>query len=181
VSPLRAPKRVHVPTLIHPPIICYILDIHREKPKERKIRNISYHQELLSYNVYHIYAIITYIVYDQLISSSYFETTKKLNMMAAKHQRIHHVHDVKAPHGPLVPQNIAKSYDKGIPHLTFLVMHSKPPKRRRSYCYRFMCWTLSILLILIIVIAITIVILYLVFRPKLPKYSVDQLHLVHKA
>ena len=98
-------------------------------------------------------------------------------MMAAEHQRIHPVHDVEAQHRPLVPQNIAKSDDKGIPHRTFPVMHSKPPKRRRSCCCRFMCWTLSILLILIIVIAITIVILYLVFRPKLPKYSVDQLRI----
>ena len=101
--------------------------------------------------------------------------------MAAEHQRIHPVHDVEAQHRPLVPQNIAKSDDKGIPHRTFPVMHSKPPKRRRSCCCRFMCWTLSILLILIIAIAITIGILYLVFRPKLPKYSVDQLQLVHKA
>ncbi|KHN24686.1 NDR1/HIN1-like protein 6 [Glycine soja] len=98
-------------------------------------------------------------------------------MMAAEHQRIHPVHDVEAQHRPLVPQNIAKSDDKGIPHRTFPVMHSKPPKRRRSCCCRFMCWTLSILLILIIAIAITIGILYLVFRPKLPKYSVDQLRI----
>ena len=71
---------------------------------------------------------MTYIVYDKLISSSYFETTKKLNIMAAEHQRIHPAHDVEAPHRPLVPQNIAKYDDKGIHHRTFLVMHSKPPK-----------------------------------------------------
>jgi len=87
---------------------------------------------------------MTYIVYDKLISSSYFETTKKLNMMVAEHQRIHPICDVEAPHRALVPQNIAKLDDKGIHHHIFPVMHSKPPKRKRSYCYRFMCWTLSI-------------------------------------
>ncbi|KAG4915253.1 NDR1/HIN1-like protein 6 [Glycine max] len=97
--------------------------------------------------------------------------------MAAEHQRIHLVHDVEAPHRPLVPQNITKSNDKGIPHRTFPMMHSKPPKRRRSYYCKFMCWTLSILLILIIAIAMTIGILNLVFRPKLSKYSADQLRI----
>ncbi|KAL5170638.1 NDR1/HIN1-like protein 6 [Glycine soja] len=74
--------------------------------------------------------------------------TKRL-LDLQEHQRIHPVHDVEAQHRPLVPQNIAKSDDKGIPHRTFPVMHSKPPKRRRSCC----C------------------------RPKLPKYSVDQLRI----
>ncbi|TKY47312.1 YLS9 protein [Spatholobus suberectus] len=91
------------------------------------------------------------------------------------HQRIHPAHDVEAPHRPLVPGNIAKS-DRGPPRRTFPVIHSKPPKKR-SCCCRFLCWTFSMLLILIIAIAITIGILYLVFRPKLPKYSVDQLRI----
>ncbi|KAL2333117.1 hypothetical protein Fmac_014330 [Flemingia macrophylla] len=95
------------------------------------------------------------------------------------HQRIHPVHDVEAPHRPLVPENTAKS-DKGSTHLprrTFPVMHSKPPKKTRSCCCRFLCWALSTLLILIVAIAITLGILYLVFRPKLPKYSVDHLRI----
>ncbi|KAK7387327.1 hypothetical protein VNO78_28047 [Psophocarpus tetragonolobus] len=95
--------------------------------------------------------------------------------MMTEHQRIHPVHDVEAPHRPLVPGNYDKS-DRGLPKRTFPVMHSKPPKKR-SCCCRFMCWTFSILLILIIAIAITIGILYLVFRPKLPKYSVDNLRI----
>ncbi|XP_027336678.1 NDR1/HIN1-like protein 6 [Abrus precatorius] len=95
----------------------------------------------------------------------------------ADHQRIHPVHDVEAPHRPLVPGNVAKSdkgYDPPLPQRVFPVTHSKPPKKR-SCCCRFLCWTLSMLLILIIALAITIGILFLVFRPKLPKYSVDQL------
>ncbi|KAK7305593.1 hypothetical protein VNO77_43499 [Canavalia gladiata] len=94
------------------------------------------------------------------------------------HQRIHPVHDVEAPHRPLVPSNIGKS-DKDVqplPQRTIPVMHSKPPKKRNCCC-RVLCWTLSILVILIIALAITIGILFLVFRPKLPKYSVDQLRI----
>lgn len=107
----------------------------------------------------------------------------------ADHQRIHPVHDVEAPHrasSPLVPENTAKS-DKGdpmengyhhppLPQRTIPVMYSKPPKKR-SCCCKFICWFFSILLILIIAIAITVGVLYLVFRPKLPKYSVDELRI----
>jgi len=96
--------------------------------------------------------------------------------MMAEHQRIHPIHDVEAPHRPLVPGNSAKS-DRVFPKRTFPVMHSKPPKRRRSCCCRFLCWTLSILLILMVAIGITVGIMYLVFRPKLPNYSVDQLRI----
>ncbi|KAK7301990.1 hypothetical protein RJT34_12867 [Clitoria ternatea] len=96
----------------------------------------------------------------------------------ADHQRVHPVHhDVEAPHRPLVQGNIAKSDHPPLPQRTFPVMHSKPPKRRSSCCCRFMCWTFSILVILIVAIAITIGVLYLVFRPKLPKYSVDHLRI----
>ncbi|XP_061360336.1 NDR1/HIN1-like protein 6 [Gastrolobium bilobum] len=99
------------------------------------------------------------------------------------HQRIYPVHDVEAPQrptAPLVPSNASKS-DMGdpmvhppLPQRTIPVMHSKPPKKR-SCCCKFLCWTFSILLILIIAIAITVGALYLAFRPKLPKYSVDKL------
>ncbi|KAK7385644.1 hypothetical protein VNO78_31398 [Psophocarpus tetragonolobus] len=106
-------------------------------------------------------------------------------------QKIHPVHDVEAPNqpsAPLVPRNMSKS-DAGDPERalqqqqqqqqapqgTIPVKHSKPPKKRRSCCCRFFCWLISILLILIVAIAITVGILYLVFRPKIPKYSVDEL------
>ncbi|XP_027333281.1 NDR1/HIN1-like protein 6 [Abrus precatorius] len=103
-------------------------------------------------------------------------------------QKIHPVHDVEAPNhpsAPLVPRTMSKS-DAGDPanvehhpsqtqQQALPVMHSKPPKKRRSCCCRFLCWMVSILLILIVAIGITIGILFLVFRPKLPKYSVDEL------
>ncbi|KAK7300594.1 hypothetical protein RJT34_11442 [Clitoria ternatea] len=107
-------------------------------------------------------------------------------------QKIHPVHDVEAPNhpsAPLVPRSVSKS-DAGDPEnvqqqqqqqhppqrTTLPTMKPQPPKRkRRSCCCRFFCWLISILLILIIAIGITVGILFLVFRPKLPKYSVDEL------
>ena len=103
----------------------------------------------------------------------------------ADQQKIHPVPDVEAPPqtsptAPLVPQGTSKS-DTGNPieeypplHRTLPVMHSKPPKKR-SCCCRCLCWTLSLLLLLIVILGITVGILFLVFRPKLPKYSIDRL------
>lgn len=53
----------------------------------------------------------------------------------------------------------------------------KQPEKRSSSCSycRCMCWALSILLLVLIIIGATAGILYLVFRPKLPSYSVDSL------
>ncbi|CAL5362740.1 unnamed protein product [Camellia sinensis] len=57
-------------------------------------------------------------------------------------------------------------------------IHSNnPPKKPRSSCCccKCLCWTISLLVLLLIVVGITCGILYLVFRPKLPNYSVDSL------
>lgn len=107
----------------------------------------------------------------------------------ADHQRIYPANDVEAqtkPTVPLVTRNMAKSdrgspwqhaYSPPVPKRHFPVRHSMPPKKRRSCCCRFLCWIFCILLILIIAISITIGVLYLAFRPKLPKYSVDRLRI----
>ncbi|KAE9594451.1 hypothetical protein Lal_00001174 [Lupinus albus] len=104
-------------------------------------------------------------------------------------QRIHPMHDVEAPSqrdsSPLVPSNIAKSDNDNYhhplpppPQRTIPMMHSKPPKKkRRSCCCKFFCCIFSTLFILIVAIAITAGTLYLVFKPKLPKYSVDELRI----
>lgn len=93
-------------------------------------------------------------------------------------QRIHPVHDVEAqtnPAAPLVPTNTAKS-ERGDPQYGY-----PPPlpqrKKKRSCCCRLFCCALSTVLILILAIAITGGSLYLVFKPKLPKYSVDKLRI----
>jgi hypothetical protein len=99
------------------------------------------------------------------------------------HQRIHPVvHDVEAPHtptAPLVPQGAPKS-DKEEQYpthqRTIPVKHSRPPKRR-SCCCKFFCWTISLLLLLVLIIAVVVGILFLVFQPKLPKFSVDKLQI----
>ncbi|KAL5073320.1 hypothetical protein RYX36_012304, partial [Vicia faba] len=67
--------------------------------------------------------------------------------------------------------------DPPIPKRHFPVRHSQPPKKKRSCCCRFLCCTFTILLVLIIAISITIGTLYLVFRTKLTKYSVDRLRI----
>ncbi|KAF7816277.1 NDR1/HIN1-like protein 6 [Senna tora] len=106
--------------------------------------------------------------------------------MGDHHQKIYPDHDVEAPPpphtptAPLFPRNTSKSDDKAEPVPPPAVVVAPPqqhPKRKRprSCCCKFLCWTISILLILIVAIGITIGILYLVFRPKLPKYSVDGL------
>ncbi|KAJ4705693.1 Late embryogenesis abundant protein [Melia azedarach] len=109
-------------------------------------------------------------------------------------QKIHPVHqDVESPPlphtptAPLVPPGASKS-DKGDPAASSLegyppfrrtipVTHSRPPKKKRSRLCKCFCWTISLILILIIVIAIVAGILYLVFRPKLPKFSVDKMQI----
>ncbi|KAA8533378.1 hypothetical protein F0562_033089 [Nyssa sinensis] len=103
------------------------------------------------------------------------------------HQKIHPVvTDMEAlPTLPLVPHRTSNS-EKGDPvqqqrypptlRRTIPVIHSKPPqKRSSSCCFKCMCWTVSLLLLLFIIIGITGGILYLVFQPKLPKYSIDNL------
>ncbi|KAL5574358.1 hypothetical protein UlMin_023955 [Ulmus minor] len=105
----------------------------------------------------------------------------------ADHQRIHPANDVEAPltpDVPLVPQGALKS-DRGDPantppyppfQRTIPVTHSKPPKRR-SCLRKCLCWTVFLIILQIILVAIAGGILYLVFRPKLPKYSVDKLQI----
>ncbi|XP_004490745.1 NDR1/HIN1-like protein 6 [Cicer arietinum] len=100
-------------------------------------------------------------------------------------QKIHPLHDVESqeqqnPSAPLVARNTSKSDEQQQNHLppfpsTQQNIPSKPAKKRKSCCCRLFCWIFSILIILIIAIGITIGILFLAFRPKIPKYSVDEL------
>ncbi|EXC20583.1 hypothetical protein L484_027138 [Morus notabilis] len=102
----------------------------------------------------------------------------------ADNQRIHPSQD---PEAPLVPKGASNS-EKGDQasasasappyppfQRTIPLTQSNPPKKRRSCLCKCLCWTFLVILILIIVIAATVGILYLVFRPKLPKYSIDDL------
>ncbi|KAL4334950.1 hypothetical protein GQ457_07G020070 [Hibiscus cannabinus] len=109
----------------------------------------------------------------------------------ADQQRIHPVPDIESPPhasptAPLVPVGSTKSdhaypVDVHQPNISHghgtvpVINRPKPPKRRRSCWCRCLCWTLSILLLLIVIIGIIVGILFLVFRPKLPDYSIDGL------
>ncbi|KAK6243900.1 hypothetical protein QUC31_010309 [Theobroma cacao] len=98
-------------------------------------------------------------------------------------QKIHPVVDVEAPAPtvPLVPPGSATS-EKGspvqhrLPQRTIPVIHKRPPKKR-SCCCKCICWTISLIVLLLIVLGATVGILYLAFRPKLPKYSIDSLRI----
>lgn len=92
------------------------------------------------------------------------------------------------PSAPLIPHGSRQS-EKGDPAVlsqprpqspplqrTIPVSYLKPPKKR-SCCCRCLCWTVSILLLLVVAVAATAGILFLVFRPKLPKYSIDGLRI----
>ncbi|POO03352.1 Late embryogenesis abundant protein [Trema orientale] len=104
----------------------------------------------------------------------------------ADHQKVHPAQDVEAPptpEVPLVPQGASKS-DRGDPaqavpyppfRRTIPVMHSKPPKKRRSCLCRCLCCIVLLIVLQIVVVAIAGGVMYLVFRPKLPKFSVDKL------
>nr|GLL21150.1 protein YLS9-like [Ipomoea trifida] len=93
------------------------------------------------------------------------------------HQRIRIHPEVEAPPPPptrpLVPRGSFRS-EKGDPS----TQPWQPQKgRRRSCCCKFMCWTVSVIVVLFIIIAACAGILYLVFQPKIPKYSVDNLRI----
>uniref|UniRef100_A0A5B6Z9C7 Late embryogenesis abundant protein LEA-2 subgroup domain-containing protein n=1 Tax=Davidia involucrata TaxID=16924 RepID=A0A5B6Z9C7_DAVIN len=109
--------------------------------------------------------------------------------MATDHQKIHPVHDTEAPQtptAPLFPRNSSKSDRGGHPAVveqhppfrrTIPVAYSDPPKKRSSCCRKCLCWTTCLILLQIIVIGIMAAIIFLVFRPKLPKYSIDGLRI----
>ncbi|KAG4150773.1 hypothetical protein ERO13_D04G024800v2 [Gossypium hirsutum] len=104
--------------------------------------------------------------------------------MTDHQQRIHPVVDVEAPapSTPLVPHGSATS-EKGSPiqqrplQRTIPVRPPPPPPRKRSCCCKCICWTVSLIVVLLIILGATIGILYLVFRPQLPKYSIDSLRI----
>lgn len=98
----------------------------------------------------------------------------------ADHQRVHpannDVETPQTPSAPLFPGGAVKSDQPPPPH------HRLPkPKRRRSCLPRCLCWTILLLILVIVAVAASAGILYLVFRPKLPDYSVDGLRITELA
>ncbi|CAK8572188.1 unnamed protein product [Lathyrus sativus] len=98
-------------------------------------------------------------------------------------QRIHPM-DVEArphPRMHLVPPGSSRS-EKGIPvpspllhqHAMRAINSSQP--KRSCFC-RCICCTLTLLFLLLIILAASVGALYLIFKPKLPNYSVDSLRI----
>ncbi|KAL2325345.1 hypothetical protein Fmac_024403 [Flemingia macrophylla] len=84
-----------------------------------------------------------------------------------------------APNNPIGTSRLLK-IEKGIP-LRFTpsstkTCHSRsniPYTTKRKLLRKCICWTISLLVQLLIIIVASVGILYLVFKPKLPDYSVD--------
>lgn len=101
----------------------------------------------------------------------------------ADNQRIHPVQDLERqqvnPTVPLVPRGTSKS-DKPeeypAPGGTTPVRQSRPPKRRSCWC-RCLCWTFGLLLLLILILGLVVLALYLIFQPKIPKFSIDSMRI----
>ncbi|RWR90377.1 protein YLS9-like protein [Cinnamomum micranthum f. kanehirae] len=112
---------------------------------------------------------------DQLIHQS------SSNRGLGDHQRIHPL-DVEASSSsaPIEPSSSFRS-EKGEPAIeqiapsdSEVVGHSDPPRRKKKWC-RCICWTSIILLILIILIGTIVGILFLVYKPKIPRYSIENI------
>ncbi|KAH6809346.1 Late embryogenesis abundant hydroxyproline-rich glycoprotein family [Perilla frutescens var. frutescens] len=80
-------------------------------------------------------------------------------------QKVHP--DVEAPR----PQPSSFPLEKGGPPIATM----PPPQKQRRCCTKCLCWTLGLLVLLLLIVGATAAIIYLVFQPKLPKYSVDNL------
>lgn len=95
------------------------------------------------------------------------------------------------PTTPLVPNNSSKFSEKNhavqpnnnVPpppppvRRTIPIIPARPPHKKRTSCCKCMCWIISLLLLLLFLLGATTGILYLIFRPKLPKYFVDSLQI----
>lgn len=98
-------------------------------------------------------------------------------------QRIHPMNVETKPHPrtPLVPPGSSRS--EKVIHVPppLLHQHAMPAinssKPKRSCFCKCICWTISLLFLLLIIIAATAGALYLIFKPKLPDYSVDTLRI----
>ncbi|KAL6183385.1 hypothetical protein ACLB2K_044796 [Fragaria x ananassa] len=98
----------------------------------------------------------------------------------ADHQKIHPAVDLEAPPTPTAPPMVPHGHrpSSTIPQeMNEKCPEPKQPEKRSSSstCCRCICWALSILLLVLIIIGATAGILYLIFRPKLPSYSVNSL------
>ncbi|KAJ3689254.1 hypothetical protein LUZ61_018418 [Rhynchospora tenuis] len=100
------------------------------------------------------------------------------------HQRVYPVGPLPAS-APVAPDNFSSNSKKDpkidkLPLFTAPTSSPPPPahintRRKRSRLCKCLCWTLLTIIILIVIIAAIVGILYLVFRPKIPHYSVDYL------
>ncbi|KDP45825.1 hypothetical protein JCGZ_17432 [Jatropha curcas] len=75
------------------------------------------------------------------------------------------------PLRPLPPPPLCNNND--IP----ATIYPEPQKTRKSCCCKCICWTIGIIFFVLILIGAIAGILYLIFQPKIPKYSVYSLRI----
>lgn len=93
--------------------------------------------------------------------------------LADHHQRIHPVTDVEPP-----PPRSAPLLNRPSPLPGKDGQHQiLPPKNRRSCLCRCLCCTFCVILLLLIIVGAVVGILYLVFKPKIPTFSIDSLNI----
>ncbi|PIA48737.1 hypothetical protein AQUCO_01400951v1 [Aquilegia coerulea] len=62
------------------------------------------------------------------------------------------------------------------PHL--LPKHNKQQPASRNRCCCCFCWLISLIILLLVLVAISVGIFFIIYRPKSPKYSVDNLSII---
>lgn len=99
----------------------------------------------------------------------------------ASHQRIHPLDVEASTSAPSVLSNSFRSEKvEPVEHIAppadreTTGEEDEPPRRRRWWC-RCICWTSIIVLVLVFLLGITVGILFLVFQPKIPKYTVNNI------
>ncbi|CAI9107814.1 OLC1v1007275C1 [Oldenlandia corymbosa var. corymbosa] len=115
--------------------------------------------------------------------------------MADQHTKIHPLKDKTEnpqPTRPLVPKGSSfKSDNQGQPSSAMpsnVHVQNNPPsfpfmdlrrasKPKRSCWCRCICWTISLLILLLIILGFIVAVIYIVFQPKIPNYSVDNLRI----
>ncbi|XP_054814700.1 NDR1/HIN1-like protein 6 [Prosopis cineraria] len=80
------------------------------------------------------------------------------------------------PKTPLIPPSFPRS-EKGSHVQNHHPPLLAPPKRGTSCFCKCICWALSLVFLLLIVLGATLGALYLIFKPKLPNYSVESLRI----
>ncbi|KAI3418243.1 uncharacterized protein J3R85_013834 [Psidium guajava] len=95
----------------------------------------------------------------------------------ADQQKIHPVADEESP--PTAPPGAPASDKAPSPlhrHGPSIIIPYRAPRTRSRFCWC-LCWTICLLVVLLLAVGASAAILYVIFQPKLPKYSIQKLRI----